>query len=212
MMLRKTLFIFTIAILLIFLGLVFYFVFFRSGINGGLEQVTSNVVAFYQQEQASGADFPVRLKIPKINIDTAIEYVDISPNGVVGVPNGPINVGWFKEGPRPGDLGSAVIDGHSGWKNGISAVFDNLYKLQKGDKIYVEDKKGIILTFIVQKIVKYKPNADASDLFNSNDGKSHLNLVTCAGVWDVKAKSHSERLVVFADRANPASPLIGNRK
>ena len=202
MILRKTLFIFTIAILSIFLGFVFYFIFFQSGVNGGLEQVTSNATAFYEQAQASGAGFPVRLKIPKIKIDTAVEYVDISPNGAVGVPKGPINVGWYKEGPRPGEVGSAVIDGHSGWKNGIFAVFDNLYKLQKGDKVYVQDKKGIILTFVVQKIVRYKPDADASDLFNSNDGKSHLNLVTCAGVWDVKAKTHSERLVVFTDRVD----------
>ena len=200
MMLRKTLFIFTVAISSVFLGLVFYFVFFQSGVNSGLEQVASNVTAFYEQAQASGADFPVRLKIPKININTAIEYVDISPNGVVGVPKGPINVGWYKEGPHPGEVGSAVIDGHSGWKNGISAVFDNLYKLQKGDKVYVEDKKGIILTFVVQKIVKYKPDANASDLFNSNDRKSHLNLVTCAGDWNAIAKTHSQRLVVFTDR------------
>jgi len=33
----------------------------------------------------------------------------------------------------------------------------------------------------------------------SNDGKAHLNLITCAGVWDEVEKSHSSRLVVFAD-------------
>jgi LPXTG-site transpeptidase (sortase) family protein len=198
--LRKIFSIITILGLSIFLGFAFYFVFFQSGINSGLEQVTANVIALYDQQQINSFDFPVRFKIPKIKVDVAVEYVGIMQNGAMGVPKGPINVAWFKDGVRPGNIGSAVIDGHSGWKNGIPSVFDNLYKLKKGDKIYVEDKNGTTITFIVRKIKIYDPKANAADLFNSTDGKSHLNLVTCAGTWNAKDKTHSERLVVFADR------------
>src|ERR1035437_5241090 len=198
--LRKIFSIITILWLSIFLGFAFYFVFFQSGINSGLEQVTANVIALYDQQQINSFDFPVRFKIPKIKVDVAVEYVGIMQNGAMGVPKGPINVAWFKDGVRPGNIGSAVIDGHSGWKNGIPSVFDNLYKLKKGDKIYVEDKNGMTITFIVRKIKIYDPKANAADLFNSTDGKSHLNLVTCPGTWTAKDKTHSERLVVFADR------------
>jgi len=69
---------------------------------------------------------PVRLKIPKINVDSAFEYVGLTPQGAMDVPKGPAEVGWFKLGTRPGEIGSAVVAGHSGWKNGIPAVFDNL--------------------------------------------------------------------------------------
>ena len=79
-------------------------------------------------------------------------------------------------------------------------MFDNLYKLTPGDKIYVEDEKGATTTFVVRESQKYNPNADALKVFISNDGKSHLNLITCEGVWDKVFKSYSKRLVVFADK------------
>ena len=103
-------------------------------------------------------------------------------------------------GPIPGELGSSIIDGHSGWKNGIPAVFDNLYKLKKGDNIYVEDKNGKVSTFVVRETKMYDSKANPAEVFVSNDGKAHLNLITCAGVWDNTLKSHSSRLVVFTDK------------
>ena len=142
----------------------------------------------------------MRLKIPSINVDAPILSVGLTRDGAMDVPKGPAEVAWYNLGPRPGEPGNAVIDGHSGWKNNMPAVFDNLYKLQKGDKIYVENDTGVITTFIVREIRKYDPNADASDVFISNDGKSHLNLITCTGFWNKIWKTHSDRLVVFTDK------------
>jgi LPXTG-site transpeptidase (sortase) family protein len=143
---------------------------------------------------------PVRFKIPKINIDAAIKYVGITLQGAMDVPKGPSDVAWFNLGPRPGESGSAVIVGHFGWKNNIPAVFDNLNKLQNGDKIYIEDGNGITTTFLVRKIQIYGENESASDVFNSSDGKAHLNLITCQGIWNKIQKSYSNRLVVFTDK------------
>jgi sortase A len=198
-MIKKKIFLITaITGLSLLVCFVFYFVFLQSGINNGLDQITAKAAAFYDQAQAK-ADFPVHLKIPKINVDAAIEKVGIS-NGIIGVPKGPINVAWFDQSAIPGTTGVAVIDGHAGWKDGIHAVFDDLHKLKVGDKIFVIDKSGLTTTFVVRAMKKYDTKADASDLLNSTDGASHLNLITCAGVWNPQAKTHSERLVVFTDK------------
>jgi len=152
-----------------------------------------------KQQTISG--LPVRLKIPVINIDAAVEHVGLTPNGEMGAPKGPIEVAWFDLGPRPGENGSAVIAGHYGqWKNGEGSVFDDLNKLKRGDILYVEDDTGATTIFIVRESRNYEPNADASDVFNLNDGKPHLNLITCEGVWDAVSKSYSQRLVVFTDK------------
>ena len=143
---------------------------------------------------------PVHIKIPSINIDTAIEQVGIAPDGTMDVPKMPENTAWFDLGPRPGELGSAVIDGHSGYKDNKPAVFDNLNKLQKGDKIYVEDEFGVTNTFVVRELRSYDPKADASTIFGSNDNGIHLNLITCSGTWNETERTHSDRLVVFADK------------
>lgn len=144
---------------------------------------------------------PIRLKIPKISVDAPIDSVGITSDGAVGVPKGPTDVAWFNLGPRPGINGSAVVAGHYGqWKNGGGSVFDDLNKLSAGDKIYIEDEKGVIIAFIVREVRTYGQNEYAPGVFNSSDGKSHLNLITCEGAWIEAQKTYSNRLVVFADK------------
>lgn len=144
---------------------------------------------------------PRYLKIPAINVDVKLEQVGLTSQGAVGVPRSPVNAAWFNLGPRPGDNGSAVLVGHYGrWKNGQVGAFNNLSKLRKGDKLYVENTKGSTTVFVVREFRTYDKNADTSDIFNSDDTVAHLNLITCEGTWDKVSKSYSRRLVIFADK------------
>jgi sortase A len=142
---------------------------------------------------------PVLLIIPAIKVNAKIQYVGVTPKGAMAVPSNTVDVGWFKLGPRPGEKGSAVIAGHFDGENGEAGVFINLYKLKKGDKLYIEDSKGTSIAFVVQESRTYDPGY-ADDVFSRNDG-AHLNLVTCDGVWNGVKKSYSKRLVIFADIA-----------
>lgn len=183
----------------IFLSSIFYFIT-KNAIQNGSETPIKDFVVSPKQEQTNPG-LPVRLNIPKINVDAVIEYVGLTPNGEMDVPKGPAEVVWFELGQRPGENGSAVIAGHYGpWKSGARSVFENLTELRKGDKVYVEDDKGETISFVVREIRRYDPEADASGVFSSNDGKAHLNLITCDGVWDNVSKSYPERLVVFTDK------------
>lgn len=141
--------------------------------------------------------FPIRLKIPTINLDTSIESVGITSEGVMESPKNSDEVGWFNLGPRPGEIGNSVIAGHSGYKV-KNAAFDDLDKISVGDRLYVENDKGETISFKVRKIAIYEADADATEVFKSKDGV-HLNLITCIGSWDKLKKSYSHRLVVFAD-------------
>jgi len=163
--------------------------------------LTANIIALYGQGKInSGLPLPIRLRIPEINVSATIEQVGLTSDWSMGVPKGPSDAGWFDLGPHPGEMGSAVIAGHYGWKNGIPAVFDNLHNLVKGDKIYVEDETGTTTIFVVRELRIYGQNDNASDVFTSSDGKAHLNLITCEGVWSTIEKSYTNRLVVFADK------------
>ena len=143
---------------------------------------------------------PTRLKIPSIKVDAPVEYVGLTSDGAMDVPKGTVNVGWFNLGRRPGENGSAVIGGHFGTINNKPQVFNNLHKLRKDDKIYIEDEKGRNIIFVVHEIQKYGKDEDSSGIFGSSDGKAHLNLSTCTGVWNKAEKTFSERLVVFTDK------------
>ncbi|MFA6524333.1 MAG: class F sortase [Candidatus Paceibacterota bacterium] len=181
-----------------FLMFLFYFLF-KSPIQNDSSLLVGNVISVPQQEQINFG-LPVRIKIPQINIDASIETVGLTSSGAVDVPKGPTNTAWFNLWPRPGEIGNSIITGHSGWKNGIPAVFDNLYKLRKGDRLYITDDKGIIISFVVRKIQKYNPNDSVPDVFIPSDEKAHLNLITCTGIWNKINKSHSNRLVIFTDK------------
>lgn len=184
-----------LSIVLAGFALVTAFIFY----NIPKDQFNSILIPIIGQTDTK-VGLPIRLTIPKINVGATIEYVGVASDGNMDVPKDPNDVAWFELGPRPGEIGSAVIAGHYGWKNNTSAAFDAISTLQKNDKIFVEDDTGTTIAFVVSEIRLYDPKSDASSVFESNDGKSHLNLVTCEGVWDATSKSYSKRLVVFTDK------------
>jgi len=159
-----------------------------------------NVIAAPKQKQVNST-LPLQIRIPKIKINAVIESVGLTNQGEVGIPTGPNNTAWFNLSPLPGANGNSIITGHYGyWKNNKPTVFINLSKLRKGDKIYIENGKGEITTFVVRESKSYNPEAEATDVFFSNDDKAHLNLITCEGIWDKISKNYSKRLVVFTDK------------
>ena len=141
---------------------------------------------------------PVRLIIPKPGVNAAVEKVGLTSRRDMASPSRADTVGWYKFGPRPGNEGSAVIDGHSGYADDREAVFDDLPKLKVGDKLFVKDATGKRLAFVVRRKVLYGRNASAGEVFGSTKHR-RLNLITCTGSFDVAAGTHTKRLVVFAE-------------
>ena len=187
----------------LFLVLVFFagFMFHSILQNKNLVEwqfLTANVSTLFERG-STDPHTPINFRIPKIKVDATIEQVGLTSALSMQAPKNPSDVGWFSMGPRPGEVGSAVIAGHYGWKDAIPAAFDNLHALVKGDKLFVQDKDGTTVTFIVREVLLYGEKDDASAIFGSSDGKAHLNLITCEGIWNKVSKSYSDRRVVFAD-------------
>ena len=143
---------------------------------------------------------PVHLIIPTIGVNSTVEDALITPDGRMDVPANSVDVAWFALGPEPGKVGSAVIGGHFGIKDGVPFVFYDLDKLKIGDTIQVLDDEGATTTFVVNAIKSFNENADATTVFTSTDGLAHLNLITCEGVWNEVNGSYPDRLVVFTTK------------
>lgn len=144
---------------------------------------------------------PTRLEIPKIKVKAAIIQLGLTPAGMMEVPAGVHDTGWYKYGPRPGDSGNAVITGHFGTVKGKRSVFTDLAQLQKGDRLIVTDDKGVATSFLVRETRTYDEGERPNEVFESSDS-AHLNLITCAGTWDKVKQRYSKRLVVFTDKSN----------
>lgn len=142
---------------------------------------------------------PTQLTIKNLNISAPITPQGLTSEGDMAIDEDPEQVAWYRLGPKPGEEGSAVIAGHYGWKNGVASVFTDLNKLVKGDEISMTGKDGRVMTFVVTRTEIYAPDQDATSVFKSDDGKAHLNLITCQGSWNNSLHTYSERLVVFTD-------------
>jgi len=150
-------------------------------------------------QAASDGSQPVRLSVPAIGINAPIEQVGTLPSGDMATPtqNPWGDAGWYSDGPRPGDRGSAVIDGHLDRPGGFPAVFWYLRNIHVGDAIFVTEKDGKQLRFHVTRIASYPPQeAPLQDIFGNRSGR-YLNLITCAGDWIPDQHQTTQRLVVY---------------
>ena len=129
-------------------------------------------------------------------MSTGFEYLGLTQDKAMDAPKDPDKVGWYKLGPRPGEKGNALVDGHVDW-GGKTRVFWGLRNLKPGDTITVTDADGKRHDFAVQWSKWYDANASVSDTFAQTD-QTELTLVTCGGEFDHKTKQYLSRLVVRA--------------
>ena len=142
---------------------------------------------------------PVRLVIPAIGVNAAIERVDIAANGDLSTPmtHPWDDAGWYGLGTRPGEQGSSVIDGHLDRPGGYPAVFWNLRYLHSGDRVNVVESQGKTLHFRVLQVAYYSPQtAPLQNIYGNTTGK-YLNLITCAGDWIPSQRQTTLRLVIY---------------
>jgi len=143
---------------------------------------------------------PVRLAIKSIAVDAKVNPTGLTVNGDMAIDSNPRELAWYELGPKPGEVGNAVIAGHYGWKDGVASVFNSLNSVKPGDVISTYDAAGLAVDFAVTSIRLYHPDDDATQVFVSTDTKAHLNIITCQGSWNNSQRTYSERLVVFTDK------------
>jgi LPXTG-site transpeptidase (sortase) family protein len=144
----------------------------------------------------------MQILIPSLKQTIPVTPVGLASSKEVAVPSNTDYAGWYKHGVRPGQVGSAILDGHNQVLNKGKGVFGDIHKLKAGDDIYVQDDTQIAKHFVVVSNEAYDANkAPLARIFNATD-KAHLNLITCTGKWNKLSRSYSQRLIVYADLVN----------
>jgi LPXTG-site transpeptidase (sortase) family protein len=139
---------------------------------------------------------PVRLVIPSIGVDARIEARGLDPDRNLSTPTDFRDVAWYRLGPRPGQAGNAVINGHVNWWTG-DAVFTHLGRLRAGDVVEVVRADGVAVDFRVATARTVDANARLAELFAPSTA-STLTLITCSGSWNPLTQSDTRRLLVTA--------------
>jgi sortase (surface protein transpeptidase) len=141
---------------------------------------------------------PLRLKIPKINIDTGfVAPLGLEESNEVSVPDSDTEVGWYKYSPTPGEIGPSVILGHVDSYTG-PAIFYSLGQVDEGDDIYVDRADGSTAHFKVEKLERYKQSEFPTEMVYGNINYAGLRLITCSGIFSKGQQKYSHNLVVYA--------------
>lgn len=142
---------------------------------------------------------PVRLIIPVLNINANVQDVGVNAQGAMRAPDNFTDVAWYDQGPMPGQLGSAVIDGHVDNGLGLPGVFKHLSDIKVDDDVYVQEKDGSQLHFKVTDIATYPYQSAPTGLIFGETDAARLNLITCEGTWVPGGDTYDHRLVVFTE-------------
>jgi LPXTG-site transpeptidase (sortase) family protein len=144
---------------------------------------------------------PTRVRIPAIDLVTPpLEQLGRAADKSIALPDRPERAGWFKNGPRPGQPGPAVIIGHVDWDHG-PAVFFRLREMKPGQTVYVDRADGSTQQFTVTAVRQVaKSDFPTADVY-APDLQSSLRLITCGGQFDHRAHNYLDNVIVFASPA-----------
>ena len=173
--------------------------------------------------RAGPVPVPIQLSIPSINVTAQVLGVGVTAGDVMDAPEGPASdpvwqeAFWYRGSAIPGVTSTAVIAGHINGPRGIHAVFGEVGRLRKGDRIIVRDTRTRLdvrfavtgsTSFtldqttqpdVLKQIYGVGPVAGTTPQ-RSQDGLAHLTLITCAGTFNTGLGTHDHRLAVFAIR------------
>jgi hypothetical protein len=146
---------------------------------------------------ATARSVPVSLRIPAIGLSVSLSNLGLNADGTVEVPDNIVEPGWFRLGPTPGQLGSAVILGHVDNYTG-PGVFFELRTLAARDEVDVTLADGVVATFSVDSVATYPKWVFPAERVYGSRRSSTLQLVTCGGTFDRRIGSYLSNVVVYS--------------
>lgn len=141
---------------------------------------------------------PVKVTIPSLDLEVAIDPVAIAPDGQMEIPEEPDRAGWYRYGPAPGSpVGSVVLAGHVDTTTGPGAFLE-LTRIVEGAEVVVQMADGSVTTYqVVGGENVAKSDLPVDEIFR-RDGDPVLRLVTCSGDWSPRTGHYTDNLVVTA--------------
>ncbi|TMC08105.1 MAG: class F sortase [Chloroflexi bacterium] len=147
------------------------------------------------------APAPTRLAIPALKIDASVVRLGLNSDNTIEVPSDPNQVGWYTNGPAPGEQGPAVILGHLDSVTG-PAIFFHLSTLRAGSQVLVSREDGSTATFVVQRVASFAVDSFPTEQVYGLTTDPEIRLITCGGQYSFAQRRYLQNVVVFAALAN----------
>jgi hypothetical protein len=137
---------------------------------------------------------PASISIPAAGSSGPVDRMGVEDGELEIPPAG--RAGWFAGGPRPGELGRAVIVSHVDSKEG-PALFYSLLQQPLGSRITVRDRRGAVHRFaVVRRRQIEKSHFPAGSVYGAS-ARPMLVLVTCGGPFSPDT-GYRDNVILYA--------------
>ncbi|MGZ3144478.1 class F sortase [Lentzea chajnantorensis] len=195
---RKRALIAATAAALLIAGLLAAGLLLPSGDDGPAAQPAAQPAA--AQPPTTSAAAPVEVRIPALGARSTLIPLGLNPDGTAEVPplDQPLQAGWYKHGPAPGDTGPAVLLGHVDG-HGQPGIFHDLAKLKSGDRVEVVRHDTSTATFAISRVDRVPKDRFPTDTVYGETTTPQLRLITCGGAFDSATGDYGDNVIAYAD-------------
>ncbi|RKN39763.1 class F sortase [Streptomyces hoynatensis] len=144
---------------------------------------------------------PREVAIPSLGLRAEVVERGLDAEGGVSPPSfaTPERVGWYADGPTPGQEGAAILVGHVDTER-EPAVFHRLREVEPGSEVRVGRRDGSVAVFTVAGVEEVpRDHFDAERVYGPRRaGAAELRLITCGGRYDAGEGGYAANVVVSA--------------
>ncbi len=139
-----------------------------------------------------------RVQIPALGVEAPIVKVGIDSSERMVVPTNAREVAWLDQGGFPGRTQNVVIAGHIAY-NRVAGSFNRIGALSAGDEITIVIGQKTLRYRVVWNCSFPRDTNLADQIMGYTDVPS-LTLISCGGVFDTAARTHTNRITVRAEQ------------
>ncbi|MFF4253314.1 class F sortase [Streptomyces sp. NPDC001663] len=138
------------------------------------------------------------LRVPSLGVDAPVVGLKVGADRQLGTP--PVDkanlVGWYQDGPSPGETGTAVAVGHRDTRTG-AAVFAALAQIPRGSRIEARRADGRTAVYTVDRVRVFdKARFPDKEVYGPSK-RPELRMITCGGLFN-RRTGYTSNIVVFA--------------
>ena len=141
---------------------------------------------------------PTRFTLPYLGIEAPVVDLRLDRHGQLTAPPDDNSnlVGWYADGPSPGENGTVVVVGHRDTRAG-PAVFIGLDAVTPGRRVELRRADGRVAVYTVDAVKTYdKAHFPSREVYGAR-ARPELRLITCGGGYD-RRTGYSGNIVVYA--------------
>ncbi|MFE1287935.1 class F sortase [Streptomyces sp. NPDC058751] len=138
------------------------------------------------------------LRIPSLGVDAPVIGLRLDHRRQLTAPpvDDPKPVGWYTDGPSPGERGTALVVGHRDTRTG-PAVFAPIERIRPGARVEARRVDGRTAVYTVDVVRTYAKAHFPDQEVYGDRGRPELRLITCGGAYDRK-DGYAANVVAFA--------------